>query len=85
MWRRALPERTSSGESVTDALDHEWLAVHLELTGAEIAAVALNAAFEARAAGELIGPGHVLDAARRELAKRGAVLRVETPALAVAR
>ena len=86
MWRRALPERTSSGESLTDALDHEWLAANLALTGAEIAAVALNAAFEARAAGEFIGPGHVLDAARRELAKRGAVLRLEVPtALAVAR
>jgi len=86
IWRRALPERTSSGESLTDALDHEWLAAHLELTGAEIAAVALNAAFEARAAGERIGPGHVLDAARRELAKRGGVLRLEIPpAVAVAR
>ena len=86
MWRRALPERTSSGESLTDALDHEWLAANLELSGAEIAAIALNAAFEARAVGERIGPGHVLDAARRELAKRGAVLRLEVPtALAVAR
>jgi len=86
MWRRALPERTSSGESLTDALDHEWLAVHLDLTGAEITAVALNAAFEARAAGNRIGSGHVLDAARRELAKRGGVLRLESlPALAVAR
>ena len=86
MWRRALPERTSCGESLTDALDHEWLAVHLDLTGAEITAVALNAAFEARAAGQRIGPGYVLDAARRELAKRGGVLRLESlPALAVAR
>jgi len=85
MWRRALPERTSSGEPLTDALDHEWLAAHLELTGAEIAAVALGAAFEARAAGERIGPVYVLDAARRELAKRGGVLRVGPSALAVAR
>ena len=67
-------------------MDREWLAAHLELTGAEIAAVALNAAFEARAAGERIGAGHVLDAARRELGKRGGVLRLEAaPALAVTR
>jgi DNA polymerase III delta prime subunit len=86
LWRRALPERTSSGEVLTDAMDREWLAAHLELTGAEITAVAVNAAFEARADGGRIGRGHVLDAARRELAKRGGVLRPESsPELAVAR
>ena len=79
LWRLALPSTTSTGEQITGVLDHEWLATHLELTGAEIKSIVLSAAFDAREAGELISAKHVLDASRRELGKRGAVLRVEQP------
>jgi SpoVK/Ycf46/Vps4 family AAA+-type ATPase len=79
LWRLALPSHTSAGEQITADLDHEWLASSLELTGAEIKAIALSAAFDARASGALITVHTVLEASRRELAKRGAVLRVEYP------
>jgi hypothetical protein len=82
LWRLALPERTTRGEPVAAVLDRDWLARTLDLTGAEIKAVALSAAFAARAQGDLIGTGHVLAAARRELGKRGAVLRAEHLAVA---
>jgi ATPase family associated with various cellular activities (AAA) len=82
LWRQALPASTTAGETITAGLDHRWLAANLELTGAEIKSIALAAAFEARKAGQLIGTEHVLDASRRELGKRGAVLRFELPALA---
>ena len=45
------------------------------MTGAEIKSVALTAAFAACAADEPITTARVVAAARRELAKRGAVLR----------
>jgi hypothetical protein len=77
LWQLALPSHTSAGEPITDGLDHPWLARHLELTGAEIKSVALAAAFDARHRGELISTGHVLDASRRELGKRGSLLRAE--------
>ena len=80
LWRLALPERTSTGEPITGVLDHEWLATHLELTGAEIKSLALSAAFDAREEGSLISVDTVLNASRRELSKRGAVLRMEHPA-----
>jgi hypothetical protein len=79
LWRLALPSHTSTGEQITGVLDHEWLATHLELTGAEIKSIALSAAFDARDAGDLITAQTVLDASRRELRKRGAVLRYEQP------
>jgi hypothetical protein len=79
LWRLALPEKTSTGLVVAKGLDHDWLAQHLDLTGAEIKAVALAAAFDARAADDLVTMHHVLEAARRELGKKGAVLRAEVP------
>ena len=80
LWQSALLPATSTGERVTDDdLDLPWLAAQLELTGAEIKSVALAAAFDARDRDELIGTGHVVDAARRELVKRGTVLRVQAP------
>ncbi|HEX8082151.1 MAG TPA: ATP-binding protein [Jatrophihabitans sp.] len=79
LWQLALPERTSTGEPITGVLDHEWLATHLELTGAEIKSIALSAAFDAREEGALISAETVLNASRRELSKRGAVLRLEHP------
>jgi len=83
LWQLALPSHTSTGHQITDDLDHQWLADHLELTGADIKSIALSAAYDARSAGELISTGSVLEASRRELSKRGAVLRLEHP-LAVA-
>jgi hypothetical protein len=83
LWRLALPTHTSTGEQITGDLDHEWLACSIELTGAEIKAIALSAAFDARRCGGLITEHTVLEACRREIAKRGAVLRVER-AMAVA-
>jgi hypothetical protein len=79
LWRLALPASTTAGEPITAALDIDWLASALELTGAEIKAIALAAAFTARARDELITTSHVLDAARREMGKRGAVMRAELP------
>ncbi|MHA7291341.1 ATP-binding protein [Arthrobacter sp. MDT3-24] len=79
LWRSALPSHTSRGVPVTDHLDHEWLATHLDLTGAEITTIALGAAFDARQAGRLITLDTVVAASRRELGKRGAVLRVAVP------
>jgi SpoVK/Ycf46/Vps4 family AAA+-type ATPase len=79
LWQLALPPHTSTGEPITADLDHEWLASSLELTGAEIKAIALAAAFDARGSDGLITVSFVLEAARREMAKRGAVLRVEYP------
>jgi len=87
LWQIALPPSTPSGEPLTAGVDHGWLAEHLELTGAEIKVVALNAAFAARAAGHLVAQADVLGAARQELAKHGLVLRAESvarPAGAVA-
>ena len=88
LWQQSLLERTSGGEQITDSLDYEWLASNLELTGAEIKAAALSAAFEARAAGRVITTGHVLAASRRELSKRGASVRLDNvpePRVAVIR
>jgi MoxR-like ATPase len=79
LWAHALPETTSTGEPLTADLDREWLAANLELTGAEITLIALAAAFDAREAGELIETAHVVAASRRELDKRGTVLRLEAP------
>lgn len=79
LWRAALPSHTSRGVPVTDRLDHEWLATHLDLTGAEITTIALGAAFDARQAGSLITLDTVVEASRRELRKRGAVLRTAIP------
>jgi len=79
LWRLALPSHTSTGEQITGELDHEWLATSIELTGAEIKAIALSAAFEARSGGAVITVPTVLAACRREMAKRGAVLRAEPP------
>jgi SpoVK/Ycf46/Vps4 family AAA+-type ATPase len=71
LWELSLPEASAA----VAGLDRDWLAETLVLTGAEIKSAALSAAFLARAAGETIGMEHVLGAVRRELAKRGTVLR----------
>jgi ATPase family associated with various cellular activities (AAA) len=76
LWRIALPERTAAGAPLTEGIDARRLAEDLDLTGAEIKSVVLSAAYLARSRGELIGMGHVWEAARIELAKRGNVLRI---------
>jgi hypothetical protein len=75
IWRLSLPAASSAGEPIAPDLDYAALAEALALTGAEIKSVALTAAFAARAADEPITTARVIAAARRELAKRGAVLR----------
>lgn len=75
LWRRALPTHTPGGEEILEPLDWDFLADRLAMTGADIKATALGAAFRARAEGTRIGMRHVIGAARRELSKRGIVLR----------
>ncbi|HEX3437622.1 MAG TPA: ATP-binding protein [Pseudacidobacterium sp.] len=70
MWRRAL-----ANEELLSSVDFEMLADKLNMTGSEIAAAALGAAFLARAEGVLISTNHVLHAARREMSKHGQALR----------
>jgi SpoVK/Ycf46/Vps4 family AAA+-type ATPase len=71
LWRRALLERSPAGVDLLDAIDWRWLADKLILTGAEIKAIALAAAFLARAESARIRMDHLLHAARREMAKHG--------------
>jgi SpoVK/Ycf46/Vps4 family AAA+-type ATPase len=75
LWDLALPETGLDGSPVTASVDRERLINGLELAPAEIKAVALNAAFLARAEGELVSDRHLWAAAERELAKRGKPLR----------
>ena len=75
LWALALPERTPEGELLLDAIDFDALARKLDMNGADIKAAAMSAAFLARGEGVRIGMTHVLRAARRELAKRGQVVR----------
>jgi SpoVK/Ycf46/Vps4 family AAA+-type ATPase len=75
LWRIALPERSPSGEEILGAIDWDFLAANLNMTGAEIKSAALAAAFRARAEGTRIAMPHVMGAARREMAKHGMVLR----------
>jgi hypothetical protein len=79
LWQLAVPAATGAGVPVSTGIDYDWLAAELDFTGAEIKSVALDAAFCAHQAGQLIDGGHLLAAARRELAKRGSVLRAEPP------
>ncbi|MCU1246879.1 MAG: hypothetical protein JWN02_2789 [Acidobacteria bacterium] len=75
LWRRALPERTPSGQPLLAEIDFERLAAELAVTGADIKAAALGAAFLARAAGTRIGMSHVVSAVRRVMTKHGIELR----------
>ncbi|MDT7543569.1 MAG: hypothetical protein QOE33_3473 [Acidobacteriota bacterium] len=75
IWRRALVERAPGGEELLEEIDWEFLADKLNMTGADIKAAALGAAFLARAEGSRIGMRHVLAAARREMTKHGVMLR----------
>ena len=66
----------SNGEPILDVIDWEYLSERLGMTGAEIKATALAAAFMARGEGTRIGMRHVLAAAQREMAKQGLKLRM---------
>jgi hypothetical protein len=75
IWKLALAERSPAGEPLLEGIDWPFLAERLNLTGADIKAAALGAAFLARAAGTRISMRHVLHAAQREMTKQGVVLR----------
>jgi len=75
LWRKALAERSPSGEELLDAIDWNWLADKLNMTGADIKATTLAAAFLAKAEGARIRTEHLLHAARREMTKQGTAWR----------
>ena len=75
LWSRALPECAPDGRQLLASIDWGTLAERLDMTGADIKATALAAAFLARSEGQQIGMQHVLHAARRQLAKRGVIVR----------
>jgi SpoVK/Ycf46/Vps4 family AAA+-type ATPase len=76
LWRRMLLPRSPRGEELLDPIDFHGLSHKLNMTGAEITATALGAAFLARAEARRISMRHILHAARREMSKHGTVVRV---------
>lgn len=75
LWKIALPQHTPNGEELLDQIDWEFLARKLNMTGADIKAAALGAAFLACTEGTRISMKHILYAARREMAKHDVLLR----------
>jgi AAA+ superfamily predicted ATPase len=75
LWRLALLEFTPQGEPLLEGIDWGFLAHKLTMTGADIKAAALGAAFLARSEGTRITMRLVLYAARREMAKHGVIIR----------
>ena len=75
LWRRSLQMHAPNGDLLLDGIDFDRLAERLTMTGADIKNAALGAAFLAHAEDTRIGMRHVVHAARRELAKRGQVVR----------
>jgi SpoVK/Ycf46/Vps4 family AAA+-type ATPase len=75
LWTLVLPGRSPTGEALLDPIDWDHLAQRLDMTGAEIKLAAMGAAFLARSQNVRIGMAHVLHAARRELSKRGVIVR----------
>jgi SpoVK/Ycf46/Vps4 family AAA+-type ATPase len=75
LWQRALRPKSPSGEDLLDPIDWGFLAHRLNMTGADITAAALSAAFLARSEGRRIGMSHVLHASQRELSKHGVIVR----------
>jgi AAA+ superfamily predicted ATPase len=76
IWQRVLLPRSPSGEELLEDIDMHVLSHKMSMTGAEITAAALGAAFLARAGGARISMDHVVHAARREMSKNGTVMRV---------
>jgi hypothetical protein len=75
LWHQAFRSDDETSRRYLDALDLNVLAERYTLTGAEIKTTALNAAFLARAAGDRVRMNHVVEALRRELAKKGQTFR----------
>lgn len=75
IWKASIPESSPDCTPLRGDIQWELLAEKAVLTGAEIKLAALNAAFIARSRDELIGMPHIVTALRRELAKKGQVLR----------
>jgi len=75
LWRIALEERSPGGDELLDEIDWNWLAENLILTGADIKATALGAAFIARSQNSRIRMQHLVHAARREMTKHGTAWR----------
>lgn len=75
LWRRALGADLPRAPELLDGIEWENLAAKLNMTGADITAAALSAAFLARADGTPITMKHVIHAARREMTKHGLVIR----------
>ncbi len=76
LWQLALPAKAPDKSPLTDGIDFEQLADGLNMTGADIKAAALGAAFLARTEGSIITMRHVLAATQRELAKHGQSMRL---------
>jgi AAA+ superfamily predicted ATPase len=75
LWRMALAQRSPGGEELLDTIDWNWLADNLIMTGADIKATVLAAAFLARSQQMKICMSHLLHAARREMSKHGTAWR----------
>ncbi len=75
LWKKALPETAPNGETILESIEWTLLAEKLPLTGADIKNAAIGAAFLAKAEGTRIRMGHIIYAARREMAKQGISLR----------
>jgi SpoVK/Ycf46/Vps4 family AAA+-type ATPase len=75
LWRRCLLPRSPAGAELLDHIDWDLLANKLNMTGADITATALGAAFLACRDGARIGMSHVLHAARRQMNKQGIAIR----------
>jgi SpoVK/Ycf46/Vps4 family AAA+-type ATPase len=75
LWHRVLPPKAANGEELLQEIDWDFLAAKLNMTGADITAAALDAAFLAYSKGMRIGMEHVLHAARRIMNKQGVLLR----------
>lgn len=75
IWKLALPDFSPSGVPLLEGIDWQFLAERLNMTGADIKAAALGAAFLARAEDTRITMPHILHAAQREMTKHGVVLR----------
>jgi ATPase family associated with various cellular activities (AAA) len=76
LWRLALVERSPAGDELLDAIDWNWLAENLIMTGSDIKATVLAAAFLARTEASRIRMEHLLHAAKREMTKHGTSWRV---------
>ena len=71
LWQKSLPEFAPNGEQIRGEIDLGQLARDLDITGAQIKAIALGAAFLARGKGRPIEMEDIERAAQREYGKQG--------------